>query len=424
MTRYVMSNARLHMSRDIGRLYGIVSRPAIGALLEQRQGGMTVDAWFNRECGISGRTYWKIAQALTGYAGRFTARLENLNELWLDLVAFQKFFPGSEQQVWRILQLAVSTVGEVAGSQNVSDGTTLSDVVYDPNDILVVRPLLRVGDRYLVTSFDAVFSKFVRGFPYLAHAAAQNAGVTGDRLHKGARNPTGLIFEGYARWLTREWFRESDVKVFCGYQMDIEHARKEKMEAERDVLVVVGDLAFPIEVKAKVPTLAARASGDVISLTTLISHLSLQATTAADALVSGKCRSEDGTPLPGIRKAYPCVLIFERFPVRFPLSDAFEAELRKKLNRAPFKDSSTVGPLQIFDIDSYEEWDMAFHLPSEIGLLTRALQKRATTPELRYKSLCEIRNGEDGLQPSWKSVLDTLCDESEAELTASAGVHP
>ncbi len=73
-------------------------------------------------------------------------------------------------------------------------------------------------------------------------------------------------------------------------------------------------------------------------------------------------------------KAYPCVLVFERFPIRFPFSDAFEQELSKKRNRSLlFTDSPTVGPLQVFDIDSYEDWDKAYRLPNETGQLFNAL---------------------------------------------------
>ena len=164
------------------------------------------------------------------------------------------------------------------------------------------------------------------------------------------------------------------------------------------------------------PTLSDRASGNLFALAHLIADLSQQATTAAEALVNGQCRSEDGTPIPRIRKAYPCVLVFERFPVRRPFSDAFEGELNKQAKRTLFVDSSNIGPLQVFDIDAFEDWDRAYRLPQETGRLIDALQKRATTPWLRYESLVRIRGAEDGVEQTWKTLLDKLCDESEMEL--------
>ena len=151
-------------------------------------------------------------------------------------------------------------------------------------------------------------------------------------------------------------------------------------------------------------------------LAMLVEELSWQAVTTADALVKGECCTEDGLPIAPVRKAYPGVLVFEHFPARFPFSDAFETELAKQLQRPAFQDSSTVGPLQVFDIDSYEDWDKAYHLPEETSRLFDALQRRAKTPWLRYESLLEIRRQEDGLQPTWDSVVDKLCAESEAVL--------
>ena len=422
VARCVFANPRLNLGRDMGRLHGIISRPEVGELLARAHTGMTVDGWFQQEFHVSAKDYRRIVQALAGYAGRCVNQLENLNQLWLDIAAFTSSFPGQEKEVREIFELAATNVDDVAARPGAPEPRTLSEVVYDPRAPLLVRPLLRLGPGHLVTSFEAVFSKFVRGLPYLAHAVAQSQGTTDDRLHKGSRNPTGLIFEGYARWLTRERFRRSDVKVFCGYRVDSAQTAKGETKPERDLLVVVEDIAYPIEVKAKVPTLATRASGMLNELVELVGGLSRQAMTAADALVNGTCRSEDGTTIPPVRKAFPCVLVFERFPIRFPFSDAFEEELSKSQKRSLFSNCSTTGPLQVFDIDSFEDWDKAYHLPNETTRLFNAIQKRATTPSLRYESLVEIRKGEDGVEPKWKSLLDELCDESEMELSGRNGL--
>ena len=403
VTRCILANPRLDLGHDTGRLHGIIARQAVGALLEKEHDGLTVDAWFKREFQVSAKDYRRIAQGLAGYAGRFAARPQNLDFLWLDFVPFRNSFPGLEKQVQFIWEIAEATVDEVVASQT-AEPTSLSEVVYDPKDVLLVKPLLGVGERHLVTSYDAVFSKFVRGLPYLAYAVAQKRGVTGGKLQMGARDPTGRIFEGYVRWLTRERFCGSDVKVFCSYQINAPQQRKGHANPEGDVLLIVGDIAYPIEVKAKVPTLADRASGDLVCLAKLVDDLSLQAATAAVALVKGECRSEDGSQIPPVQKAYPCLLVFERFPIRFPFADAFEQELSKKPNRSSiFTDSPTAGPLQVFDIDSYEDWDKAYRLPSETAQLFDALQKRATTSWLRYESLLQIREAEGRAKPTWRS---------------------
>jgi hypothetical protein len=414
VTRCVLCNPRLNLGHDMGRLHAIVSRPTVGDLLSRKEGGRTIGDWFEETFGLAPADYRKVSQALAGYAGRFKVDAPHRDQLWLDLEAFSKCFTVQEERVRQLVQLATTTVEEVAGGIK-TEPLNLSEVVFDANDVLLVRPLLQVGSRHLVTSYDSVFGKFVRGLPYLAMAAAERAGLTGKALD-GARGPVGYIFEGYAGWLADERFRGGPVRTIKNYKIATGNLPKGHTDPERDVLLILGDVGFPIEVKAKVPPRPLRSSGDLQMLAILVEELSCQAVTAADALVKGECRTADGLPIAPVRKAYPGVLVFERFPARFPFSDAFETELEKRLQKPIFKDSSTVGPLQVFDIDQYEDWDKAYHLPDETSRLFNALQKRAKTPRLRYESLIEIRSQEDGLQPTWDSVVDKLCAESEAVL--------
>ncbi|MFO1501307.1 MAG: hypothetical protein U1G07_23450 [Verrucomicrobiota bacterium] len=262
------------------------------------------------------------------------------------------------------------------------------------------------------TSFDGIFGKFVRGLPYLAMAAAERAGLSGNAL-QAVRAPVGYIFEGYATWLARERFRGSPVRVIKNYRIKPEHLPKDHTDPERDLLLILGEIGFCVEVKAKVPPRSLRASGDLHMVAELVEGLSRQAVTAADALTKGSCSTEDGTHIPRLRKAYPVVLVFDHFPARFPFSDAFEAELENQLQRPLFRDGLDIGPLQVFDVDSYEDWDKAYRLPEETNLLFDALQERASAPWLRYESLAELRKQKDGIQPNWKSMMDKLCDESE-----------
>lgn len=414
VTRCILGNPRLDLGHDIGRIHAIVSRPAIGEMLARKQGGKTVSAWFEETFGLSAADYRKVSQALSGYAGGFKVDAPRRDQLWLNLEAFIKCFTGQEERVRQLIQLATTTVDDVVAAVK-SEPSDLSEVVFDANDLLLIRPLLRVGSHDLVTSYDAVFGKFVRGLPYLAMAAAERAGFTGKALD-GARAPVGYIFEGYVGWLADERFGGGPIRVIKNYRIASQHLPKGHSDPERDLLLLFGNVGFPIEVKAKVPPRPLRSSGDLGMLATLVEELSLQAVTAAEALVKGECCTEDGMPIASVQKAYPGILVFDRFPARFPFSDAFETELDKRLQRTCFRDSSNIGPLQVFDIDTYEDWDKAYRLPEETSRLFDALQTRAKTPWLRYESLLAVRKQADGLQSTWDSVLDKLCAESEADL--------
>ncbi len=398
----------------MARLHAIVSRPEVGELLAQREGGRTINDWFKERFGLTACNYREVAQALAGYAGRFNPDAPHPTHLWLDLDAFCKCFPGEDQAVARLVQLATTTPEAVKAAAKF-EYSSFSAVLFDSNDLLLLRPLLQVGRRHLVTSFDGIFGKFVRGLPYLAMAAAEQAGLSGNAL-QAVRAPVGYIFEGYAAWLASERFRSSPVKVIKNYRIKAEHLPKDHTDPERDLLLILGEIGFCVEVKAKVPPRSLRATGDLHMVAELLEGLSRQAVTAADALTKGSCYTADGTHIPRLRKAYPTVLVFDHFPARFPLSDAFEAALEDHLQRSLFRDGPDIGPLQVFDIDSYEDWDKAYRLPEEANLLFDALKGRASAPWLRYESLTELRKQKDGIQPSWSSIMDKLCDESEALL--------
>jgi hypothetical protein len=131
-------------------------------MLARKQGGKTVNAWFEETFGLSAADYRKVSQALSGYAGGFKVDAPRRDQLWLNLEAFIKCFTGQEERVRQLIQLATTTVDDVTAAVK-SEPSNLSEVVFDANDLLLIRPLLRVGSHDLVTSYDAVFGKFVRG---------------------------------------------------------------------------------------------------------------------------------------------------------------------------------------------------------------------------------------------------------------------
>jgi len=82
-----------------------------------------------------------------------------------------------------------------------------------------------------------------------------------------------------------------------------------------------------------------------------------------------------------------------------------------------FHDSGKIAPMQFFDIQAFEEWDVVFDMPSEASLLFVALEKRAYNEVLRYKNLDGGHRRANSRVK--RGLLDKLANESEEFVRAN-----
>ena len=424
LTRSVLANQTVSMTHDLGRLHAFVARPEVGAVLgRELKSAHPIDKWFIDSFGLPVSTYQRVMTAFAGYAAQFKAATPRSSHLWLTLNAFLDACAELRAGVQALLECAQTTPDRVAS--NVPEPLEMADAVYSV-DHLLVYPLLRVGDYHLVTSFEAVFNKFIRGLPYLSDLMArQKRGEADAFVVKAARSGFGYIFEGYSRWLARQWFAGISVEVIEDYRIRLPGHKKRDDLAQRDLLFIHNDVGYAIETKAKVPPLQARRTGDLEQVVQMVlpreegdtidrTGLIVQARTAAEALVAGAAfLSDKETQIRPLKRVFPIGLVFEHLPLRYPFTRPFEADVEQFYGKRVFQDSGRVAPIQFFDITDFEEWDEVFDMPSEGDALLTTLQKRATTEELRYNRLTVARGGRRANFSEKTGVVRSLANESE-----------
>jgi hypothetical protein len=388
----ILANQPVRVEHDLGRLHAFASRPEIAGRSEHKpEEEMLIDKWFTDKFGLSVLEYQCCFTALSGYASKFVQD-NHVSQLHLRLDRFLNLLNGPRDRVEELLRLAETTPERVV--EETDEPKQLADAVFCI-DHLLVYPLLKIGDIHLVTSFEAVFSKFIRGLPYLATLKAeQSKPGGGGAVRFGSRAGFGKIFEGYAGWLAHQWFDGSDVKIIEDYRVQLP-GRKMSGFAQRDLLLIRDDVGYAIETKAIVPNLDLRKTGDLEEIVRKIvprkddgsidpNGLVFQARTAAEALTAGTAFLKDEkTPIPLLRRVFPIGIVFEQLPLRFYNSKPFEMDVVKAYGSDVFRDSGKIAPIQFFDIQEFEEWDIVFDMPSEAGLLLVALEKRAYNEILR-----------------------------------------
>jgi len=400
--RNILANQAVRMEHDLGRLHAFSTRlPEV------------CDKWFVERFGLSVLEYQCFFTGLSGYAGKFIQH-NHVCHLHLRLDKFLDSLNGPRDRIDQLLRVAETTPERLAAE--TVEPNEMADAVFCI-DHLLVYPLLKIGEFHLVTSFEAVFSKFFRGFPYLSQlrAAQDKPSGSGDVV-LGARGGFGKIFEAYAVWLTHQRFGGGSVEIIEDYRVQLPGHKKSSL-AQRDLLLIRGDVGYALETKAIVPNLHLRKTGDLEEVVRYIvpkddgnvdrQGLVFQARTAAEALTTGKAfRRDEKTPIRVLRRVFPIGLVFGQLPLRFFNSKPFEIDVAKAYGSDVFRDSGNIAPMQFFDIQAFEEWDKAFGIPSEAGLLFVALEKRAYHEMLRYENFKSARGGNDGL-------IDKLARESE-----------
>lgn len=401
VTRMVLANTTLQnkWAYDMGRLHAFTSIPEIGGLLASKNKGMTVAEWFERRLNIPAIDYEVMTNVQFG-ASIYRA----------DVGALRTQFPSMADSIEKLVSLASITPAEVIKDR--PEPLSLYDIGNDAESLLI-RPLIKVENRYLVSSVANLFNKFHRGLPYLALEARQLAGTS--EAMADARAEFGAIFQGYVTWLFTRWFAGTGVEIVPEYWVaGCGILGRGGEPYERDLLLIHEDIGYVFEIKAAVPSLAMRRRSKIADYRDSLQEVTKQAYHAAQALIEGKAflDAEMKSPIPKLKRVYPCGVGYEFNALRWPYSDFFERSLEFALAASTFRNTESIAPVQYLDIQQIEMLDDMYQLPNQISDLFAMLRTRAEDPLLRYCSfhaLAEFRTDFDRVP----GLVRKLVDEAE-----------
>jgi hypothetical protein len=291
---------------------------------------MSVADWFSKRLDINAMDYGVIANVQFGAAACSA-----------DFEAMSAQCPSLAPSIQKLLSLSAVTPEELVSSQPAPP--SLLEAI-NHSEPLLIRPLVKDGNRHHVTSLANLFNKFHRGLPYLALEARQITGGGGS----DARAEFGHIFQGYITWLASQWFSGSAVQVIAEYWTAGCGLLGENGEPyEKDLLLIADDVAYVFEIKASVPNLNVRRKGGINDFRDMLKPVTVQAYQAAQALTQGKAfyDRELSKPIPATKRAYPCGVGYEFNPLRFPYSDFFQEALEFDLRCSVFRDFPSIGPM-------------------------------------------------------------------------------
>jgi len=387
-------------SYDLGRLHAIVTVPDVGASLAAKCKGMTVADWFEKRLGIPSGDYEVIANVHFG-AATYSADFEVLPTQ----------SPSLAPSIQKLLAPSAVTPEEIV--QSMPPPSSLLEVINHAEPLLI-RPLLRNENRYLVTSLSNFFNKFHRGLPYLALEARK---ITSGDSKADSRAEFGAIFQGYIFWLVTQWFKGSSVQVITEYWTRGYGLLDPKGEPyEKDLLLIADGTAYVFEIKASVPSLGLRRGGDIADYKEAFKEVTIQAYQAAQALTGERAYydRELTKPIPSVEQVYPCAIGYGFNPLRFPYSDFFQEALEFDLKCSVFRRFSKIGPMQYFDVQQIEMWDDLFDLPAQAAQLFDAIRRRADDVLLRNEpSLPDAK-----FRPDYQSrpgIVRSMTDRAEKE---------
>lgn len=357
-----------------GRFFAYWRNPAILTHFKDRA-GCTIDDWFHAVVGMSFEDYIRAAFFVSTASCRFKAGAPDWKNLIVQPELVAACIPERDRKnVRRLLDLAVQDPSHI-GAGRVASGD-IADFLYGSFSVMV-RPFVRLSTHWIPLSQNLVLEKFLSAIPHLLDASHQAAG--GKNI-EGTRGPFGYLLEGYLASLFHGWFDgRPDIQVLSNY-----HYRDGKTTPEADILVIVGSTAFVFEVKAKVATLALRAQGMFGPISALILPSVKQALRVADAVLRGDAFRKDGTPITGIARIFPCAVVYDRVPLRPPISEHFEKHLEKELQRPIFSTQGPIMPLQFFDLETIEGWEDYMNLAFPSTTALAYLETRSVQPWLRH----------------------------------------
>ncbi|MBI5774104.1 MAG: hypothetical protein HZA89_10225 [Verrucomicrobia bacterium] len=390
--------------KDLGRLHLLTSITEISESFAARSNFKSVAGWFLQRMGISPEEYQALSHIFLAYA---------FNDLINSGSMFQDFLAVSAKK-FDFFRLVITSPESVIAQ---AEPQTIEEALFGPLP-LWVRPVLHDGKEFYISSRGWLFNKLLRGFPYLileTERARLGRDLTKDEVD-GMRGEFGLIFEGYICWLFKQWFQGANVGIISPYYVKTAagHWR------EKDFLLVHDGIGYPFEIKALVPPLGLRQTGDLDGWLKYFSHIADQSVEAAEALVTGRgFYADKSTKIQNVQKAYPCGVTFEATPFRQPIVLPFEAALSAKLGRNVFAESNGVGPLQLFDVETLESWDEFFSLPAETSQLFALLRQRAESVVHRYSSF-----GRMGRSPitsdASQGILERATERAKETILAKA----
>lgn len=362
---------------DMGRLHAIVTVPEVGTDLRVARKGMTVEDWFQKRLGVASADYELMTNMQFGasFAG---ADFNLLPTAAPELIPHLLPLCDLASQTPEALSQSVQKVDDLASAMKYAE-------------MLMVRPLVKVGTRHLVSSPAQLFNKFHRGLPYLA---TEIAGRNGKGNPTAFRDEFGYILQGYVLWLIRQWFAQGEAVIVAPYWArgdgDL-HGRKDE-PCEKDILLIKQETAFAIEIKASVPALAMRQTCEVTDFVKWLRPGTKQVLHAAHALVKGEAYydAEMTKRIHPPKRVYPIGTTFEFNPLRYPYTEFFERQMEFGLPKSPFRRQGPVAPLQYLDIEQIEVWDDLFELPSGAGSLLALLARRAEDARQRYLPLTRL----------------------------------
>ena len=136
---------------------------------------------------------FSLHEESAGASARFDHKKPHWSQIFLPDTELVELFRAEREPVGRLLRLMETTPELV---RMTPDPVSMTQAWY-LSDYFLLHPLLRMKNGLLITSFDAVSKKLLRGLPYLAtmSASAQGGGSI-DAVVKGARGGFGYIFEG------------------------------------------------------------------------------------------------------------------------------------------------------------------------------------------------------------------------------------
>lgn len=222
----------------------------------------------------------------------------------------------------------------------------------------------------------------------------------------------GMIFEGYAIWLLRQWIvADQRTRIHENYRIP---RLRPGDPPERDLLIVRGDVALVFEIKSKPNSLAVRNTGDFASLDPILLPPGFQAYTAAQALRGGTATTAAGEAIEGIRTVVPIAVVWDFVPLAGAFSHSYEHHLQHLTARPLFREEDGIMPLQFLSIEFLESLETLCDLTPSSGELFGVLMERARREELRYAPI--QGEGLQGPQPGQPSPLN---DAAKAALAMS-----
>lgn len=358
----------------IARLYAIATEQRIADYFHSRT-GESLDAWFQRRLGMTAAGFMRAAFLVGCCAARYGQVAEDLGALGIiESVVLAQLERGDQDNVRRLLNLAKLSETALGHARSLEGG--LTGFLYDSTS-LRIRPIIDMGDCYLPATLTGVLEKFIVGIPHVLDEAARAVDPSADIGQ--VRLKFGHVFERYLGVLFEDWLAErADVQVLIGF-------RENPESPDWDVIVTRGDTAYYFEAKAKVFVLGMRTNGAFESLDRMLLGPIRETWLGAQRLLAAAQQDNAPEPLRAIRRVVPCLVVFDRIPIRFPYLDRYERHVESELGIPVFSPTgNTLSPLQTFEIEGVESWEQWMDMTPSSDALFDYLNRRACDPLTRH----------------------------------------